>query len=1139
MEKGPSGDAPSAEERAELTSVASRAVAARGHPPWSAQQQGRAEDSPPACTARVGDENLACPDWTPLEPWLQGRSLHGHKRPAREVRSFPNVRLYCHSLDVGIAQVNHTLEAEDNDGLRVRVGSRRFANLARPGQAAAELSVTLLAHRGRPPDILIRSSLRLDHVPAGFSVGELSVDTQAGRALLTAKYVAENREVEVRAWHRLVRDDGKGDVQLMLGGPEGGMRTSIKQVGPCAIDVVFSNPRRGTRYTVEKVVSVAARAPLAPPRLSLCRSQSAALTLSDGADPSDEPPSLPEVEEEHRSAWRDEWDKADIEITGTRKAIRCQRAARLFRYHQVSRGDAVGSSCGKVPVPRLVGALFQAALREVFEPAECQRPSALLTSRVLVQDPRTPPVVRIEPNLPPACRQLRFNAALGRRWHRFTFTSGAVKILVQGPLLVSTISQLHGDIVREAPQFLLPGSESDGGVQVCASPWHEVHVQHALTELGRPDGSAGGFYSLMRRTRLMRMEVLRRLLTDSDEDYRDGTLRQILRNALAGLKSVPRPPEWRKDSNEDLHLLEADATTHARVMLSYEKTELFRDIRFLEGHFTQHEGRLLAGEDIKEAVMTLDEAKEACAALPGCKGFTFQGDPAQGAVRVCFRDAWGEPEAEGRWAAFRYYDGEAAVEELLRSQHEERFRSPCCGAEWVEPEVPSWEETIRRAEAVLRAVGEVDKDARAKHFRNFITDRDGTTNNYCDRYASSIQSAYNAAWLSHFARHCAENAVFITAAPLGGRPSAEGLMELCVAPRGVFTYTGSKGREYFNHSTQRVLQAEQLPQDQRELMEELHRRLLALCLEPGNTKFLGIGSGLQRKFGEVTMARNDPASTVPEPESRRFMTAVRRIKEELDPDGTELDLHDTGMDMELFPRVVGGRSFDKGSGVVCLDQKLHLHVADGPNLLCGDTGSDIPMIVAALRLMCGDHMVDVWLERMRQEEEPAPHPEPLMSGAEHEGGEEPAAEAKEEREQRLREEAERRTKEEEDELRARESGAKLAVLFVVPPVEAGGCPDELGRRRKLAAKVHKWCALSGAQCAILPSPDALVAALAHFANSVAGRSVTSPVPKSLELRSRTCSFEGLEHALKASPKEARETAERHCQDALVTAASGG
>merc|ERR1711920_66841 len=186
-------------------------------------------------------------------------------------------------------------------------------------------------------------------------------------------------------------------------------------------------------------------------------------------------------------------------------------------------------------------------------------------------------------------------------------------------------------------------------------------------------------------------------------------------------------------------------------------------------------------------------------------------------------------------------------------------------------------------------------------------------------------------------------------------------MELCVAPRGYFTYTGSKGREYFNTAMQRVLEAQELPSHQRELVEELHRRLLMLCGQPGNTKFLGIGSGLQRKFGEVTMARNDPDGTVADPESRRFMAAVRQIKEELDPDGTELDLHDTGTDMEIFPRVTGGRaSFDKGDGVECLNRKLHLHVKEGPNIVCGDTSSDVSMVTATLRLMCGEDIYTYW-----------------------------------------------------------------------------------------------------------------------------------------------------------------------------------
>eukprot|EP00439_Symbiodinium_sp_Y106_P039699 s7664_g4.t2 len=653
---------------------------------------------------------------------------------------------------------------------------------------------------------------------------------------------------------------------------------------------------------------------------------------------------------------------------------------------------------------------------------------------------------------------------------------------------------------------------------------------------------------------------------------------------------------------------------------------------------------------------------------------------------------------------------------------------------------------VRRS---LDVLNRASATGRSKPFRNLITDRDraepsdGTTNNYCDRYASSVQSAYNAAWLSHFARHCVDNAVFITAAPLGGRPSAEGLMELCVAPRGYF---------------------------------ELHRRILALCQQPGNTKFLGIGSGLQRKFGEVTMARNDPAGTVPEPESRRFMAAVRRVKEELDPDGTGLDLHDTGTDMEIFPRVMGGRpSFDKAHtacdvrrtrhgfmhaspaptvtnahrplshrkvpvGLFCTgmeadpaggrsqtchalqidisdasyddktgadsrlaprtsaqalqdakeaadargsvrwwlrgtcgasgaatgekaqnrdlqetcifalvqadgrtrrlvrkmgsddrdrevyqgppdfddtaswqswrslashgslrlsrsaseaschsttsgaamqellagsddhyfasiaagrdwatcifaehrqpgdarrsrsgafevrqihqrnpacggpscsshrndghpeywqgqsrvspalqqqavkrsvscsrrhgtsstsipagaeDQKLGLHMVEGPNIVCGDTGSDLPMVLAALRLMCGDKMVERWQERLRQEETE-------QTGEQEE---EPGDDG--EMDEAAKEEAERKAREEEEEEReARVSAGKLAVLFVASP-------ESYSKSPKVADQVRKWCDLSGAHCALLPSPDVLVYTLAKFAEERSGSSVTT------------------------------------------------
>ena len=51
-------------------------------------------------------------------------------------------------------------------------------------------------------------------------------------------------------------------------------------------------------------------------------------------------------------------------------------------------------------------------------------------------------------------------------------------------------------------------------------------------------------------------------------------------------------------------------------------------------------------------------------------------------------------------------------------------------------------------------------------FHNLITDRDGTINNYCGRYKSSVQSAYNSIFLSRFATDCCQNSIILTAAPL-------------------------------------------------------------------------------------------------------------------------------------------------------------------------------------------------------------------------------------------------------------------------------------------------------------------------------------------------------------------------------------
>jgi hypothetical protein len=67
------------------------------------------------------------------------------------------------------------------------------------------------------------------------------------------------------------------------------------------------------------------------------------------------------------------------------------------------------------------------------------------------------------------------------------------------------------------------------------------------------------------------------------------------------------------------------------------------------------------------------------------------------------------------------------------------------------------------------------KQLQGTHFNCFITDRDGTINNYCGRYRSSIQSVYNAVFLTRFVMNSTSNPIIITSAPL----KDIGLIDVC------------------------------------------------------------------------------------------------------------------------------------------------------------------------------------------------------------------------------------------------------------------------------------------------------------------------------------------------------------------------
>ncbi len=203
-------------------------------------------------------------------------------------------------------------------------------------------------------------------------------------------------------------------------------------------------------------------------------------------------------------------------------------------------------------------------------------------------------------------------------------------------------------------------------------------------------------------------------------------------------------------------------------------------------------------------------------------------------------------------------------------------------------------------------------------------------------------------FLTRFARSRANTAITLTAAPLDG----VGLADLSVHPVGEIITAGSKGREYFDATGRR--RRYPIDADQQRRLDVLNDGLDRVLEQPGNDVFTLIGSGLQQKFGQTTIARQDITESIPTDRSERFLAQITELVRSVDPDGSCFRIEDTGLDVEILLTVDGEhgatRDFDKGDGVRFLNDDLDLGMDRGPCLVCGDTGSDVPMLAAALEL---------------------------------------------------------------------------------------------------------------------------------------------------------------------------------------------
>lgn len=220
----------------------------------------------------------------------------------------------------------------------------------------------------------------------------------------------------------------------------------------------------------------------------------------------------------------------------------------------------------------------------------------------------------------------------------------------------------------------------------------------------------------------------------------------------------------------------------------------------------------------------------------------------------------------------------------------------------------------------------------------FITDRDGTINNYCETYLSSIQSIYNAFFLYKFSKKI-KKLIILTSGPLND------FEKVNILSKGNFIFAGSKAREfkYLNGKTHRI----KIPKSQKKLIDSLEKSITKLLLKKRYKIFKFIGSGFQKKHGEITIARQNIINSIPQKQSIEFLYKIKKIVKKLDPNQMFLKVNDTKLDIEIMLKSCF-KTFDKGKGLEFLLNKSKNNLSN--TLVSGDTNSDLPLLKSSKTL---------------------------------------------------------------------------------------------------------------------------------------------------------------------------------------------
>ncbi|MHC1791742.1 hypothetical protein [Solidesulfovibrio sp.] len=199
------------------------------------------------------------------------------------------------------------------------------------------------------------------------------------------------------------------------------------------------------------------------------------------------------------------------------------------------------------------------------------------------------------------------------------------------------------------------------------------------------------------------------------------------------------------------------------------------------------------------------------------------------------------------------------------------------------------------------------------------------------RVRTAVQPAWNAVAACRYAMARSRRPVLWSEAPLAD----PGIIDRATVPGRTFAYAASLGRQWQDPDGNQG-QA-RLSTEKADLLEAINTRLAALMADPAWLAFTYVGTGLQFRRGETSIARQDAAASVEEDDSLALLEHIHDVVDAVDPERLHFRVGDDGRDVTITPTAASRdlwNDFSPAEGLRNLDAALGLNLAQGPHLVC-------------------------------------------------------------------------------------------------------------------------------------------------------------------------------------------------------------